>query len=94
MVYSDGKVLSLADYQHGTFPFIVHTFASHGETRLHSHPFSEIVYVRSGTAVHCYQNSRYPLFAGDCFVISPGGAWVYRLQEIQPDKHALLSGNS
>ena len=39
--------------------------------RLHSHPFSEIVYIRSGTALHCHRGNRYPLFAGDCFVVSP-----------------------
>jgi AraC-like DNA-binding protein len=38
----------------------------------HSHDFIELVFVHRGKGLHLHGSNKYPIFAGDCFVIVPG----------------------
>jgi AraC family L-rhamnose operon transcriptional activator RhaR len=38
----------------------------------HSQSFVELVYVDAGSGVHIHGRNKYPIFAGDCFVVLPG----------------------
>ncbi len=53
------------------------TEARHGTTATHCHDFFELVYLRSGRGVHRIGEGRYPIQAGDVYVISPGEPHAY-----------------
>lgn len=50
----------------------------HGNTRLHTHDFSELVLVLHGTGVHISPAGDYPIGAGDVFVLHGNQAHGYR----------------
>lgn len=43
----------------------------------HVHDFVELVFVQGGSGTHLHDGHRYPVFAGDCFVVVPGQAHGY-----------------
>ncbi|MFD0713903.1 helix-turn-helix domain-containing protein [Paenibacillus sp. GCM10027626] len=55
------------------FPFDLLRFVHNSQSRpgMHSHDFVELVYVVKGEATHCFEGDRYPLRAGDVFIINP-----------------------
>jgi AraC-like DNA-binding protein len=70
--------ISLASYQHGSLPFVIHTFHEHlGTMPEHTHNFVELVYLRRGSAVHVHAGRKYPVYAGDCFVVAQGQAHAF-----------------
>jgi len=78
MTATSGERISLESYQHGGFPFIVHTWLDHSNSGpVHSHNFVELVYIRRGSAVHHLAGRRYPVYSGDCFVVHPGRVHAY-----------------
>lgn len=52
------------------FPVVVQRFPEHESMELHAHRFSELVIIFGGTGMHVTSTERYPLSAGDVFVIS------------------------
>jgi len=48
---------------------------------LHRHEFTELVVVAAGHGTHLTPDERYPLTAGDVFVIAPGAAHGYRARQ-------------
>jgi AraC-like DNA-binding protein len=53
-------------------PLYIMSLDQEDSSEPHSHDFMELVYVHSGEGLHLHGSHRYPLFAGDCFVIVPG----------------------
>jgi len=53
------------------------TEARHGPTAVHCHDFFELVYLRSGRGIHWIGDARYPIQAGDVYIISPGEPHAY-----------------
>lgn len=45
---------------------------------MHSHDFYEIVLVKNGSGIHVTENSSYPIFYGDVFLILPGHSHYYK----------------
>jgi AraC family L-rhamnose operon transcriptional activator RhaR/AraC family L-rhamnose operon regulatory protein RhaS len=73
MTASSGERISLESYRHGDFPCIIHTFHDHsGPSVEHTHNFVELVYIRAGSAQHVHAGQRYPIYAGDCFLVAQG----------------------
>jgi len=64
-------LLTLEERMTGDFPLVVITLEQENLAP-HGHDFVELVYVNAGAAVHVHGSRRYPIFAGDCFVIAPG----------------------
>ena len=60
----------------GEFPLYV-VEARHGPVGPHSHEFFELVYLRAGRGTHWIGEARYPIQAGDVYVISPGEPHAY-----------------
>jgi len=58
------------------FPLHIHPFEQQ-PMQAHMHTFIELVYVRKGRGVHRHGPKRYPIAAGDCFIISPGESHGY-----------------
>lgn len=77
---TDGSAVPLGTYQHQSYPFVIYTFPDVGGPTAyeHTHNFVEIVYVRRGSATHVHDGRSYPIYAGDCFVISHGEPHGYR----------------
>lgn len=60
------------------FPLIVERASSHPPWPPHSHSYEELVLIESGTADHFVnQTQRYPLMAGNVFVIKPHSTHSY-----------------
>jgi AraC-like DNA-binding protein/quercetin dioxygenase-like cupin family protein len=66
------SVFSFEQPADGDIPLAILPVAQSDTPEPHSHDFVEIVFVRSGSGHHCLGKHRYPIFAGDCFVIAPG----------------------
>lgn len=64
--FPDGMALDVMHIQH------------HGNTRLHTHEFSELVIVLGGSGVHISPAGDYPIVAGDAFVLHGEQAHGYR----------------
>ncbi|MCC2683623.1 MAG: AraC family transcriptional regulator [Paenibacillaceae bacterium] len=65
------------------FPFFIHQ-VSHGTKNtpaLHRHDFVELVYVVRGQGSHVFEQEKYPIRAGDVFIINPGETHTYSFQE-------------
>jgi AraC-like DNA-binding protein len=60
----------------GAFPLSI-AEARHGPVGPHSHDFFELVYLRAGRGTHWIGEARYPIQAGDVYVISPGEQHAY-----------------
>ncbi len=68
----EGRFHTFDDKQPGFFPLIVWTITNEQSAPSpHTHDFYELVYVRRGSAVHCYDGNEYPVRAGDCFCVLP-----------------------
>jgi AraC-like DNA-binding protein len=65
------ELLTLAERMTSDFPLVVMSLEQEN-LGPHGHDFVELVYVDAGSAVHVHGSHRYPIFAGDCFVIAPG----------------------
>jgi AraC-like DNA-binding protein len=70
------KHLMGADFFTADLPLSVHE-ARHGAITPHQHEFFELVYVLSGSGVHCIGTTNYPIHAGDVYVISPDEPHAY-----------------
>jgi AraC-like DNA-binding protein len=70
----------------------------------HSHDFVELVYVRAGSGFHVHAGQKYPVYAGDCFVVLPYephhflsnrvlGVYniIFYPEVLEPDETALLA---
>jgi AraC-like DNA-binding protein len=44
---------------------------SHRSIRAHAHRFVELVYVSKGRGLHIHASQRYPVIAGDCYIVLP-----------------------
>jgi AraC-like DNA-binding protein len=80
-----GGVLKLAysdvcRYSSFLFHIEFSVFPDHA-CELHTHAFAELVIVRHGRGRHLIGNSRYPLEAGDVFVVRPGDVHGYENME-------------
>jgi AraC-like DNA-binding protein len=72
------KILSSQSGYLSSLPLEVIHIQNHQDTALHTHDFSELVIIQSGSAVHCYPSGEYNLSAGDVFVVHQGQAHGYR----------------
>lgn len=64
------------DFFGGEFPLYL-AEARHGTVDAHCHDFFELVYLREGRGTHWIGEARYPIQAGDVYVISPGEPHAY-----------------
>lgn len=60
------------------FPIKVQRISSHEPMKLHSHEFSEIVFILGGYGAHYTKDEEYPLSMGDVFVINGNLKHGYR----------------
>jgi AraC-like DNA-binding protein len=74
------RKLYLLDRMSSDFPLVAMSL-SQENISAHGHDFVELVYVRSGSCTHLHADRRYPIFAGDCFVILPGEEHGYEEQQ-------------
>ncbi len=79
-------MLYMAERMTGDFPLVVMTLDQENLPP-HGHDFVELVFVNAGTGVHVHGGRRYPIFAGDCFVVMPGERHGY------DDEHDLRITN-
>ena len=69
-------MLTLRERMAGDFPLVVMSLEQ-DNIAPHGHDFVELVYVNAGSALHVHAGRRYPIFAGDCFVVVPGESHGY-----------------
>jgi AraC-like DNA-binding protein len=64
------------------FPFAIHRCFHDDRNVLadHTHDFIELVFLVSGKADHVFEGERYPIRAGDVFIINPGEVHTYRTE--------------
>jgi len=59
-----------------TFPLVVNRQPEQKSIDLHSHEFTELVIIQSGSSIHYSGKDEYEIMAGDCFVVE--GAHGYK----------------
>lgn len=72
--------LRMSDRMRGGFPIVIMPI-DQANAGPHGHDFVEFVFVRSGSGMHIHGSRRYPVFAGDCFVVMPGESHGYEEQQ-------------
>jgi AraC-like DNA-binding protein/mannose-6-phosphate isomerase-like protein (cupin superfamily) len=75
-VQAPAETLTLRERMEGDFPLVVMSLEQENIPP-HGHDFVELVYVNAGSALHVHAGRRYPIFAGDCFVVAPGESHGY-----------------
>jgi len=66
------STIKLFDRTEAGFPLYLLSTDQYETGNTHFHDCIELVYVHSGSGTHLHDNQRYPVFAGDCFVVIPG----------------------
>jgi AraC-like DNA-binding protein len=72
-----GQLRAARFFQSGMALEVMH-IEHHGNTRVHTHDFSELVVVLGGSGVHISPAGDYPIVAGDAFVLHGSQAHGYR----------------
>jgi AraC family transcriptional regulator, L-rhamnose operon regulatory protein RhaS len=67
-----GTTISVDRSAPETLPLWIMSLDQEASKDTHAHDFIELVYVNSGSGLHVHGSRRYPIFAGDCFVVVPG----------------------
>jgi AraC-like DNA-binding protein len=71
------NLIEAIEHRLNEFPVYIHPF-NQSPMALHTHSFIELVYVRSGSGLHCHETQRYPIRKGDCFIVLPGDPHGYQ----------------
>lgn len=66
---ADHAVFRRSSHFRNDFPLAISRVHSHAECRLHAHEFSELVIVLRGSGMHVTPESKWPIGAGDAFVL-------------------------